>query len=282
MWESMIKDKDKKKKKEETISFKELSKMGYEERVKEKRRIETKSEKTLKSRRVGRAIRLGLLVILLFLVVIYIILTIFFMKGAFIISLDQNFAKKAGIVIYEDSKTRESKRMLKFNNLDFMDNIAEEWINKDVHNEGDGSHNGENYLAYTFYIENMGSDIINYWYSVVIDEVIKNVDGAIRVKIYLNDDEPKTFAKLANTGLPEPRTTPFYSDKYVCVEPRKNFKPGERDKMTIVVWLEGPDPDCIDPIVGGQMKMHMEITEEHKATTKDIVPDWVLKKDKLE
>ena len=44
---------------------------------------------------------------------------------------------------------------------------------------------------------------------------------------------------------------------------RENFKPGEKDRFTIVVWLEGDDPDCIDDIIGGELKMEMNITEEH-------------------
>jgi hypothetical protein len=35
------------------------------------------------------------------------------------------------------------------------------------------------------------------------------------------------------------------------------------DKITIVIWLEGDDPECVNAILGGEMKMHMEITEEH-------------------
>ena len=33
--------------------------------------------------------------------------------------------------------------------------------------------------------------------------------------------------------------------------------------FTIVIYLEGDDPDCIDSLIGGEMKMHMDITEEH-------------------
>ena len=44
---------------------------------------------------------------------------------------------------------------------------------------------------------------------------------------------------------------------------REDFNEGDRDKFTIVIWIEGDDPDCIDYLIGGQMKMHMEITEEH-------------------
>lgn len=37
----------------------------------------------------------------------------------------------------------------------------------------------------------------------------------------------------------------------------------------------GPDPDCVDALIGGEMKMHMEITEEQKKDGKPTVqPGW--------
>ena len=42
-----------------------------------------------------------------------------------------------------------------------------------------------------------------------------------------------------------------------------NFQPADIDRFTIVVWLEGDDPDCVNAIIGGEIKMHMNIREEH-------------------
>ena len=39
--------------------------------------------------------------------------------------------------------------------------------------------------------------------------------------------------------------------------------PGKVDKVTVVIWLEGDDPECVNAILGGEMKMHMNIIEEH-------------------
>ena len=47
------------------------------------------------------------------------------------------------------------------------------------------------------------------------------------------------------------------------MEKVSDFKPGDLDKFTIVVWIEGDDPDCTDALLGGEIKMHMTITEEH-------------------
>ena len=37
-----------------------------------------------------------------------------------------------------------------------------------------------------------------------------------------------------------------------------SFKPGAKDKFTVVIWLEGNDPDCLDNIIGGTMKLDMK------------------------
>ena len=62
-------------------------------------------------------------------------------------------------------------------------------------------------------------------------------------------------------------TEKFYSDLEPVLETRQGFEPGQIDKFTIVIYLEGDDPDCIDALIGGEMKMHMDITEEHITKT---------------
>ena len=46
------------------------------------------------------------------------------------------------------------------------------------------------------------------------------------------------------------------------LEQRIGLSPEEYDKFTIVVWLEGDDPDCVNKIIGGEIKLHMEINQE--------------------
>ena len=46
-------------------------------------------------------------------------------------------------------------------------------------------------------------------------------------------------------------------------ECRQDFNPGDIDRFTIVIFIEGDDPDCTNALLGGELKMHMEITEEH-------------------
>lgn len=210
-----------------------------------------------------KVIRLALLILLIFLIVLYFILSIIYEAGRFTIILDRNLSWEKGIVLYEKLGEKVVSRKLEAERFDEMDNISIDWLPQNIDTEAEGSHNGDNYLAYTFYIENEGKDAVNYWYSMPIDDVILNVDEAIRVMVYLNG-EKTVYAKLNGyTEEPEEGTKAFYSDNTVMLESRQDFAPGNIDKFTIVVWIEGDDPDCTNALLGGELKMHMDITEEH-------------------
>lgn len=210
-----------------------------------------------------KVIRLALLILLIFLILLYFILSIIYEAGRFTIILDRNLSWEKGIVLYEKLGEKVVSRKLEAERFDEMDNISIDWLPQNIDTEAEGSHNGDNYLAYTFYIENEGKDAVNYWYSMPIDDVILNVDEAIRVMVYLNG-EKTVYAKLNGyTEEPEEGTKAFYSDDTVMLESRQDFAPGNIDKFTIVVWIEGDDPDCTNALLGGELKMHMDITEEH-------------------
>lgn len=218
---------------------------------------------TLKRDKTIKKMKIVLLLLVLIMLIIYFLLRIIYETGPFTITLDENLSKKTGLIMFEQSEEKVEKKILKSGQIDFLDNITETWIPTNVNNEADGMHNGENYIAYTFYLENQGVENINYWYTTVIDDVIKDIDEAVRIKIYLNDESTVYAKKSAVTGEPEQNTVEFYSDKYIQTEQRKEMKPGDRDKITIVIWIEGNDPECLDNLIGGEIKMHMEITEEH-------------------
>lgn len=227
------------------------------------KKIKLDSEKILDRERKIKVIKVGLLIILLFLIILYFILRVAYETGNFTITLDPNFSQKSGIVMYEKLAEKEDKRILKAERADFIDNISIKWLPENLNKEAEGSHNGDNYLAYSFYLENKGADVVNYWYQILIDDVIKNVDKAVRVIVYRNDEKTVYAKPNERTGEAEKETKKFYSEKEVMVEGRKDFKPGDIDKFTIVIFVEGDDPDCLDPLIGGEIKMHMEITEEH-------------------
>ena len=176
---------------------------------------------------------------------------------------------KSGIVLYENKDDIRYSNKLYAKELEFMDNISGDWLPQNIDSEKDGSHNGDNYIAYSFYVGNTSDQTINYWYSMKMLDVIKNVDEAVRIAIYENGVKTVYAKKNDLTKNAEPDTTPFYSEKYSILKQRKGLKPMESDRFTVVIYLEGDDPDCVDAIIGGELKLKMEIMEEHFEKAKE-------------
>ncbi len=198
--------------------------------------------------------------------ILYFILRVVYELGDFTVSLDPQLEEKSGLVMYEHLSDKQNKQILKAERVEYMDNICVSWLPSNL-SEGEGSHNGTNYLAYSFYLENQGSETINYWYRIVSDDVVKNVDRAIRIMVIRNDEQtiyakPNEITGENEGGTAEP-TEKFNNSKDLVLKQRQGMKSGDIDKFTIVIFLEGDDPDCTDELIGGEMKMHMDITEEH-------------------
>ena len=220
-------------------------------------------------------------IIFLVLMLIFVVLSFSYNGGIFTVTLDPNFHTKTGIAIYTDEVKREHVRRLYGEELKFMDNISIEWLPTNYKTFEGGSHNGDNYIGYTFYVENQGTETQRYWYSVHIDDVVKNIDEAIRVMIILNDDvkvyakespvngNPEDIKRNPITGDNYRQAEKFYMSAIPVMDVRNNFRPGDIDKITVFIWLEGDDPECIDNLLGGEIKMHMEIAEEHIEENKD-------------
>lgn len=225
------------------------------------------ADKVKNRKKFVKIIRKALLLLLIFLIILYIILDIIYSEGRFTVSLDSNKTLESGLVIFDSLNNGHGKRKLEATPIKFMDNISYKWLPEKIDEEAEGPHNGKNYIAYTFYVENQGKEVLNYHYEVIVDDVIKHVDDAIRIRIYKNG-EYKTYAKGDSMdGKAEKDTEPFKHIKEdngtIILEEVTNFKPEDLDKYTIVIWLEGDDPDCTDALIGGELKMHMVITEEH-------------------
>jgi len=204
-----------------------------------------------------------IIVLILFLLILLSILSLIYRGGDFLITLDPQFSLKSGLVMFDDPEIKNNKIKMYVTGPDFMDNISIDWLPENIDDARGGSHNGDNYIAYTFYIENRGTKEVDYWYEITIDDVIKNVDDAIRVMVIRNK-ERIVYAKVNElTKEEEPGTTKFYNSSVAVLEQRKGIERKEIDKYTIVIWIEGNDPDCLDNLIGGEIKLSMRIIESH-------------------
>ena len=236
-------------------------------------KIEEKAKKEKRKRIRNKVFKTLLIVIIIFLINVYIILSLFYKGENFTVTLDSEYGRESGLVIYEEQANKYERTFLRSKDIEYFTDISVNWLPENIDNEGDGSHNGRNYIAYTFYAENMGQDTINYWTTIKIDDVVKNVDEAIRVMVFKNGNKVIYAKNNKTTGEPEPDTVAFKNDDTVMLELSENFKVGDIDKYTVVIWVEGDDPECKDDLIGGEIKMHMTLTEEHILQNADVQQD---------
>ena len=223
--------------------------------------IKVKAEKIYKRKFFSRIVKMSLLVLLLFFSILYLILYVVNSNGYFTIKLDKNLKAERHILLSSDSEFSAETVEIKVKGLEYMDNITESWIPIDEVTQKEGDNSADNYIAYTFFIKNDGENKVDYKNKIVIESVIKNVDDAVRVAVFTNG-EKKVYAKKAKNGKEEPNTIAFLSNHLIMEQERNGLEPGQIDRYTILVWLEGKDPECIDDIIGGEMKMSMVITEK--------------------
>ena len=220
------------------------------------------STKLKREKKMKKIFMTLLFLLMLLLLLVYFVVGIIYNSGNFSITLDKNLYFDKGLIIYDDFNYKVYRTELYAEVPRTFDNISYKWLPDNLNDHDGGSHNGNNYFAYTFFIENMGEQTSDYWTELVIDDVIRNVDEAVRIRIY-RDGEFVTYAKLSSRGTAEPDTVPFVEDELIVREHITNFGPGAISKYTIVLWIEGSDPECTDNILGGEFKVHMDFKSEN-------------------
>ena len=221
--------------------------------------VEVEAQKIYKRKLFIKIVKIAFLLLLILISIIYLFLYIIYAGGRFTVSLDKNMSNRKNVFLSEDGNVKNKARKLSADTIEYMDNISIKWLPDNIDTEKNGGHNGDNYIAYTFYVINSGKEKVNYWYEIDI----KNVDEAIRIMIYRNGERTVYAKKSKDTGQAEPGTKKFISSKIAVLEQRKNFKPSSKDRYTVVVWIEGDDPECKNDLLGGEIKLHMDFTEEH-------------------
>ena len=203
---------------------------------------------------------LAALGVLLILVTLLYMLAILYRKtGSFTVNLNKYDMSKNCLALSDTRTMDYHTSQLNANIDELMTNISGDSIPRNV-DMIDGEHNGDNYIAYTFYVSNVGAIPVPYEYSLKISNITRNLDEAIRIRLYV-DGVPATYAKTRSDGTgPEPGTTEFFSENIVVQDRTDEFRPGEKTKFTVVIWIEGDDPDCVDWLVGGKLRADMYVS----------------------
>lgn len=184
--------------------------------------------------------------------------------GNFTINLNRLELFRRGVAIADNGDFNNATARLAADAVDNGTNIAADDLPDNLDNI-DGSHNGKNYVAYTFYIRNAGKTDLGYSAKLKVVSASKGVEKAARVRVYRNG-EPTTYAAATADGSPEPNTEPFASKDVVTTISHKNFRVGDVDKYTVVIWLDGDDPECVDKIIGVRWSLALTLIRPRPTT----------------
>lgn len=204
--------------------------------------------------------------------------------GNFTFTLDR-LALESGMTLYDDAEDKEFKTRIIADQVADADGMtaycgirdndgnlltpypvgdsvcmpADEWLTA-----VDGPNNGENYLAYTFYLEHVGNKDVDLFASVKLVSASKGAEEAVRVRVIF-DNEAVTYAKVQSAsgkspGEPEPLTIPFFGITTVMEKTFYRMTPGTITKVTVILWYEGEDSNHNLDLHSGGVKFEMGFT----------------------
>lgn len=228
-----------------------------------KRKARVTAEEITKFNTRGKILKIIAVATSVLLIMIYLFATLYKETGSFTVSVNKHEMVKYGLSLCENRDLSKPTSVLNMRIDQSITNIAEEDLPDNL-DMIDGNNCGKNHLSYTFYLFNASDvDFVNYEWQVKMRNISNGIDEAIRVKLYING-VPTKYAKTSSDGSgPEPGTTEFYSSDVVALGRVDNFVSGAVTKYTIVIWLEGTDPDCLDWIKGGKMSLEMGFSIVH-------------------
>lgn len=177
--------------------------------------------------------------------------------GQFTINLNRVDMWRRAISMSETADFANPTSRLTVSTIRRTTNIAREDIPWDEVDVGDGDKSGKDYICYSFYIRNGGIEDVDCSVVMKMDYKSKGAEKAVRMAI-IKDGENKVYAAPAADGRAEPGTVVFASDKIVMEDVLKDFKIDAVHKYTIVMWIDGDDPECVNDIIGGSVRFSMD------------------------
>lgn len=220
-----------------------------------------------KKRKKRYAIILGTLVGVL--LIIYIISMLTTQWGDLVVTVGDMQDGKT-ILLSEKADFSDSTVKLNGGSVKEVTNITKAWLPKGL-DEKDGSHNGKNYLAYTFYLKNTGDENLDYETVMTLTGQSKGADEAVRIMI-IKDGKETVYAKgtKASGGkTSETDATKWKTNDNILTIPKTALKAKAQAKYTVVIWVEGNDKECVDAIRGGHIRSQLTFNvnpDEEKAS----------------
>ena len=185
-------------------------------------------------------------------------------SGNFVMSIDYD-AYNRGIILSSDEDFTNPSPRLMTDPIEDARDMTYSWLKLDEVQNTDGNFVDPDYdyVAYTFYLRNDGLETVDITYHIRMTEIQNGLDEAIRILV-IEDGVENMYQKLDKLEAGEdppyypsvmPKTKLFVSDSIVARENFVKFEPGQIKKFSVIMWLEGYDPDTTDEVLGGRIKL---------------------------
>ena len=189
--------------------------------------------------------------------------------GNFVVQVEDGTVKKT-LKITESIENPEYRTRLEGNGyLNLSDttySMFDDKIDSYIVAGGDYVDENSSVYAYTFYILNDNDEALDIKVALSYSNVTRNLDKAIRVmtastyagkQVYQAKDSIET-----DYGATYPSVENFLSSEEIYNEMLLGVEPNEYIKYSVLFWLEGNDPDCVDDILGGTIKFSLKLSIE--------------------
>jgi len=208
----------------------------------------------------------GLLTIIV--VLGYIIAVLYNKYGSFTVMVNKFDSAEYGLTLSESREFITHYARLNSKASEEITNISGDDLPKNLDTDVGGikHHEGDNFVAYTFFLTNFSGKVYDVEYKMIIVNMTKEIEEAVRVRIYMDGEytdfaRPRTDASVSGIEKEYAYCDEVFSDdRTVTRGVFENYVPGLVKRITVVIWLEGDDPECVDKIIGGQFKVDMNFS----------------------
>jgi len=136
------------------------------------------------------------------------------------------------------------------------------------------------YLAYSFYIKNIGPGTVTVAYHMRITEVYDGMNEYVRILIIEDDDAYRMYQKAdqpdEDNNLPQYNRLPlgidFDGETIIFRNTFSDFKPDQVKCFRVIIWLEEQDPDINDNKQIGRMRteLNFSIIADDRVSSNEI------------
>ncbi len=147
--------------------------------------------------------------------------------------------------------------------------IANAWntelsaIPADIDSEIGGAKNGVDdeerpiYFAFTLFLKNTGSEDFEFTQLVTLTENNKDAVKAIRIMTFYDGNRVIYAAPDKNGNKETYACDETFTGDVNIISKNATLTVGQKVRYTIVIWFEGNDPECVNDILGGTVKLDL-------------------------